>query len=76
MSSTSPDTPVFSFMGGRPVNPGTISIVFHSLVPQLNIAIPAGGTPPHVHDLRHNSECPIIPSEALEDAKIQAIHGV
>jgi integrase len=54
MSSTSPDTPVFSFIGGRPVNPGTISIVFHSLVPQLNIAIPAGGTPPHVHDLRRS----------------------
>jgi integrase len=52
--SASPDTPVFSFIGGRPVNPGTISIVFHSLVPQLNIAIPAGGTPPHVHDLRHS----------------------
>src|SRR5260370_34850480 len=29
-----------------------------------------------IHDLRHNSECPIIPSEALEGAKIQAIHGV
>jgi site-specific recombinase XerD len=28
------------------------------------------------HTLRHNSECPIIPSEALEGAKIQAIHGV
>src|SRR5260370_18630888 len=25
---------------------------------------------------RHSSECPIIPSEALERAKIQAIHGV
>ena len=29
-----------------------------------------------LHALRHNSECPIIPSEALEGAKIQAIHGV
>jgi site-specific recombinase XerD len=29
-----------------------------------------------VHTLRHNSECPIIPSEALEGAKIRAIHGV
>src|SRR5260370_8439523 len=50
----SPEASVFSFIGGRPVNPGTISIVFHSLVPQLNIAIPADGTPPHVHDLRHS----------------------
>jgi len=32
--------------------------------------------PVTVHTLRHNSECPIIPSEALEGAKIQAIHGV
>jgi integrase len=54
MPVMSPETPVFSFIGGRPVNPGTISIVFHSLVPQLNIATPAGGTPPHVHDLRHS----------------------
>jgi integrase len=54
MLSVPPDAPVFSFIGGRPVNPGTISLVFHSLVPQLNIAIPAGGTPPHVHDLRHS----------------------
>jgi integrase len=54
MSRASPDTPLFSFIGGRPVNPGTVSIVFHTLVLQLNIAIPAGGTPPHVHDLRHS----------------------
>ena len=48
------DAPVFSFTGGRPVNPGTISQVFHALVPQLNIPVPPGGTPPHVHDLRHS----------------------
>lgn len=46
--------PVFSFTGGRPVNPGSISLVFHALVPHLNIPVPAGGTPPHVHDLRHS----------------------
>lgn len=54
LSDVSGDTPLFSFIGGRPVNPGTISIVFHSLAAKLNIAIPAGGTPPHVHDLRHS----------------------
>jgi integrase len=48
------DTPVFSFIGGRPVNPCTISQVFHALVPQLNITVPPGGTQPHVHDLRHS----------------------
>jgi integrase len=54
LAEVSGDTPLFSFMGGRPVNPGTISIVFHSLAAELNIAIPPGGTQPHVHDLRHS----------------------
>jgi integrase len=48
------DAPVFSFIGGHPLNPGTISQVFHALVPRLDIPIPPGGTPPHVHDLRHS----------------------
>ncbi|UVK48523.1 tyrosine-type recombinase/integrase (plasmid) [Mesorhizobium sp. AR07] len=48
------DTPLFSFLRGRPVNPGTISIIFRSLADQLDIAIPPGGTPAHVHDLRHS----------------------
>src|SRR5260370_38473785 len=50
----SPEASVSSFIGGRPVNAGTISIVFHALCPQLNIGIPADGTAPHVHDLRHS----------------------
>ncbi|WP_292243083.1 hypothetical protein [Mesorhizobium sp.] len=57
--SVAADTPLFSFMKGRPVNPGMISIIFRSLSDQLDIAIPPGGTPAHVHDLRHNSECRI-----------------
>jgi integrase len=52
--SITPDTPLFSFLRGRPVNPGTISIIFRSLADQLDIAIPSGGTPAHVHDLRHS----------------------
>jgi integrase len=48
------DAPVFSFTCGRPIHPGTISQVFHALVPQLSIPVPPGGTPPHVHDLRHS----------------------
>lgn len=48
------DTPLFSFLRGRPVNPGTISIIFRTLADQLDIAIPPGGTPAHVHDLRHS----------------------
>jgi integrase len=54
LAEASGDTPLFSFMGGRTVNPGTISLMFHSLAPHLNIAVPPGGTPPHVHDLRHS----------------------
>jgi len=48
------DTPLFSFLQGRPVNPGTISIIFRTLADRLDIAIPPGGTPAHVHDLRHS----------------------
>lgn len=54
VASVTADTPLFSFMKGRPVNPGTISIVFRLLADQLDIAIPPGGTPAHVHDLRHS----------------------
>ncbi|WP_345892466.1 tyrosine-type recombinase/integrase [Mesorhizobium amorphae] len=52
--SVTADTPLFSFLRGRPVNPGTISIMFRSLADQLDIPIPPGGTPAHVHDLRHS----------------------
>jgi integrase len=52
--SVTADTPLFSFLRGQPVNPGTISIVFRSLADQLEIPIPPGGTPAHVHDLRHS----------------------
>lgn len=52
--SVAADTPLFSFMRGRPVNPGTISIAFRSLADQLDIPIPFGGTRAHVHDLRHS----------------------
>lgn len=52
--SVTADTPLSSFMRGRPVNPGTISIIFRSLADQLDIAIPPGGTPAHLHDYRHS----------------------
>lgn len=48
------ETPLFSFRGGRAVNPGTISQMFRLLAAQINIAVPPGGTPAHVHDLRHS----------------------
>jgi len=49
-----PDAPVFSFSRGQPINPGTISLTFHALLPQLNLDVPFGVAPPHLHDLRHS----------------------
>jgi integrase len=50
----SPDDPVFSFTGGRPLNPGTISQTFHALVPKLGLTIADGVRPPTAHHLRHS----------------------
>jgi site-specific recombinase XerD len=50
----SPDDPVFSFTGGRPINPGTISQTFHALVPKLGITVPEGARAPTAHHLRHS----------------------
>jgi site-specific recombinase XerD len=49
-----PDDPVFSFTRGRPLNPGTISQTFHSLVPKLDLQIAPGVAPPTAHHLRHS----------------------
>jgi site-specific recombinase XerD len=48
------DTPLFSFTGARAITPETISQVFHALVPQLGLTVPAGVSPPRLHDLRHS----------------------
>jgi site-specific recombinase XerD len=50
----SPDDPVFSFTGGRAINPGTISQTFHALVPKLGITVPEGARAPTAHHLRHS----------------------
>ncbi len=50
----SPDDPVFSFNGGRAINPGTISQTFHHLVPKLGIIVPEGARAPTAHHLRHS----------------------
>lgn len=50
----SPNDPVFSFVDGRPVDPGTISHTFHVLVTKLGLVIPEGTRPPTVHHLRHS----------------------
>lgn len=45
---------LFSFHRNAAVNPASISMAFHSLLPRLNLEIPAGVSAPRVHDLRHS----------------------
>jgi site-specific recombinase XerD len=51
-----PDDPVFSFARQKrtPVGTNTISWTFHKLIPELNLVVPAGVAPPHLHCLRHS----------------------
>ena len=51
---SSEDKPLFSLRAGRAINPGTVSQTFHALVPRLHLEIPAGVSPPRLHDLRHS----------------------
>jgi integrase len=48
------EAPLFSLRAGRPINPGTVSQVFHALVPRLQLELPPGVSPPRLHDLRHS----------------------
>ena len=48
------DHPLFSFTRGQPVNPGTISLLFHHLVPKLNLENRPEAASPRLHDLRHS----------------------
>jgi integrase len=52
--SIAADTPVFTFAKNRPVNPMTISLVFHALVPRLGLTVPPGVSSPRLHHLRHS----------------------
>lgn len=45
---------LFTFKGYRSINPCTISMVFHNLIPHMNLIIPQGTSPPRLHDLRHS----------------------
>jgi integrase len=51
-----PEHAMFSFARDRrkPISPNTISWTFHKLVATLNLSIPAGVAPPHLHCLRHS----------------------
>jgi len=53
-AALSPDTPVFSFTARGEIHPCTVSQAFHALVPRLELQIPAGCSPPRLHDLRHS----------------------
>jgi site-specific recombinase XerD len=48
-----PDSPLFSFTRRGAVHEGTISLTFHSLLPQLKLDVPTGVCAPRLHDLRH-----------------------
>ena len=52
--STDPETALFRLRGGRAINPGTVSLTFHHLVPRLRLTIPPGISSPRLHDLRHS----------------------
>ena len=52
--ATDPQGPLFTFDGQRPVHPGTASQTFHRLVATLGLPVPAGISPPRLHDLRHS----------------------
>lgn len=52
-----PDSSVFSFTSTRkrtPIAPKTISQTFHNLLPALQLTVPDGVAPPHLHCLRHS----------------------
>jgi site-specific recombinase XerD len=51
-----PDDTVFSFDKTKrtPIGPNTISWTFHKLLPALQLAVPSGVAPPHLHCLRHS----------------------
>jgi integrase len=51
---TDAQAPLFTFDGQRPVHPGTASQTFHHLVATIDLPVPAGVSPPRLHDLRHS----------------------
>jgi site-specific recombinase XerD len=46
--------PLFSFTRRGEINPCTISLAFHQMVPRLGLNVPPGCSPPRLHDLRHS----------------------
>ena len=53
-SAPDAEQPLFSFTKGQPVNPDTISLAFHALLPTLELERRPGVAAPRLHDLRHS----------------------
>ncbi len=60
-----PESPTFSFNKRRrtPIGTNTISWAFHKLLPALQLTVPSGVAPPHLHCLRHYAEFRTMPSK-------------
>ncbi len=54
IGQTTPDNPVFFFFRFRPVNPHTIGITFHNLIPLLRLRDIPSSAAPTAHCLRHS----------------------
>jgi len=53
-SAPDPELPLFSFAPPRSLSGSTITQTFHKLIPRLELDIPAGISPPRLHDLRRS----------------------
>lgn len=62
------DDHVFLSVGGKPMGVGTVRSTFHVILRKAGVGQDRSRRP-RIHDLRHNSEHPIIPSERREDAE-------
>ena len=51
---SSDQAPLFTFDGHRSVHPGTASLTFHHLLPELELEVPEGVLSPRLHSLRHS----------------------
>jgi integrase len=53
-SAPDPELPLFTFAPPRSIGATTITQTFHKLIPKLELRIPAGVSPPRLHDLRRS----------------------
>jgi site-specific recombinase XerD len=53
-NSPDPELPLFTFAPPRSIGRNTIAQTFHQLIAKLELRIPAGVSPPRLHDLRRS----------------------